>query len=72
MNLLGHRLAILKFAASRQNSETIRPATVTKASVTAHLTTLTLEMTRLQYRKFQQDWLVYKQITHLQPTGQCL
>ena len=70
VDLLGHRLAILKLAAASKNQERTlpRPTTVAKASVTAHLTTLTLEMTSPQYRKFQQDWLVYKKITHLPTT----
>ena len=63
ITLLGHQLAILKFAAERQQ-QSARPTT-TKASVTARLSTLTLEMTCPQFRKFRQDWTVYKQITNL-------
>ena len=62
--MIGHRLALLQCASKRQTVA----AQTTTASVTAHLSTLTLEMTRPQYRKFTQDWVVYKQITLLQPS----
>ena len=69
ITMIGHRLAILQ-CASRRTAPPAQPTTVTKAkaSVNAQLSTLTLEMTRPQYRKFQQDWIVYKQITSLQPS----
>ena len=66
ITLLGHKLAILQ-CASKQHSPPAQSSSVAKATVNAHLSTLTLEMTRPQYRKFQQDWIVYKQLTHLQP-----
>ena len=68
ITLLGHKLAIIKCANQlQQSTPSTPPTTVAKASVTAHLSTLTLEMTKVQFRKFQQDWLVYKQLTNLQP-----
>ena len=70
ITMIGHRLAILQRASALNASTAASPthATVAKASVTANLSTLTLEMTRPQFRKFQQDWTVYKQITLLQPS----
>ena len=69
IKLLGHKLAILQCASKQSESPPVQPTTtVAKASVQAHLTTLTLEMTRPQYRKFLQDWQVYKQIATLQPS----
>ena len=65
---IGHRLSILQCAKGRGATPTTAPsAPVAKASVTAKLTTITHEMTTQQFRKLQQDWAVYKQITHLQP-----
>ena len=66
ITMIGHKLAIIQ-RASKHTSPSAESTTVAKASVTAKLSTLTLEMTRPQYRKFQQDWVVYKQITNLQP-----
>ena len=66
ITLIGHKLAILQ-CASKKQSLPEQPSTAAKATVSAHLSTLTLEMTRPQFRKFQQDWVVYKQLTHLQP-----
>ena len=67
ITLIGHKHAILQCAIKLSQSPSIQLTTVAKATVEAHLGTLTLEMTCPQYRKFQQDWQVYKQITHLQP-----
>ena len=66
---IGHQLAILQHIKNGQSGSTTTPThnSVTKASVSAKLSTLTHEMTKPQFRKFMQDWLVYKQITHLQP-----
>ena len=65
ITLLGHKLAILQ-CATKHNTPTTPSSTLTKASVNAQLTTLTLEMNHQQFRKFQQDWVVFKQITHIQ------
>ena len=46
----------------RQSESRSAGPTTTKASVTARLSTLTLEMTCPQFRKFKQDWTVYNQI----------
>ena len=67
ITLLGQQLAILQYAGELRSNTQSQSTSVTKASITAHLSTLTLEMTRPQFRKFKQDWLVYKQITHLRP-----
>ena len=65
---LGHRLSILTIVKSSSNNATASPTTsVAKASVAAKLTELTPDMTHPQFRKFLQDWSVYKTITHLQP-----
>ena len=68
ITLIGHKLAILQCAKKRQSPATTgaESSTVAKATVNAHLSTLTLEMTHPQFRKFQQDWAVYKQLTNLQ------
>ena len=65
--LLGHKLAILQCASKYDTPPAAPPPTITKASVPAQLTTLTLEMNHQQFRKFQQDWVVFKQISHAQP-----
>ena len=67
---IGHRLSILNLAKANTNPtaqlQTNQPTQMAKASVTAQLSRLTLEMTHPQFRKFLQDWNVYKNITHLQ------
>ena len=69
VTMLGHKLAILQCASKYDSTPSQpQPTTVAKASVTAHLSTLTLEMTRPQFRKFETDWIVYKQITNLLPS----
>ena len=65
ITVVGDRLSILQCARNRQ-PPTTPSTTVAKASVTAKLSTLTHEMTQPQFRKFQQDWTVYKLITQLQ------
>ena len=47
ITLLGHKLAILQ-CASKQHSPPAQSSSVAKATVNAHLSTLTLEMTRPQ------------------------
>lgn len=64
INVIGDRLSILQCAKNKRAPST--PSTVAKASVTAKLPTLTHEMTQPQFRKFQQDWTVYKLITALE------
>ena len=64
ITIVGHRLSILQCARDRQQP-VASASTVAKASVTAKLSAITHEMTQQQFRKFQQDWTVYKQITHL-------
>ena len=71
ITLLGHKLSILQYvrnrtaAAATVTADDSRP--VAKATVQAKLTQLTHELTHPQFRKFGQDWIVYKQLTHLQP-----
>ena len=62
---IGHILAILE-CAKTHNRETLLAAATTKATITAKLSQLSHDMTHPQFRKFQQDWKVYKQITRLQ------
>ena len=70
---LGHQLAILNASNKRANGDASQSASstvkVSKASVTAKLSTLSPEMTHPQFRKFIHDWAVYKQLTQL-PAGQ--
>ena len=63
---IGHRLSILQCARNRVRQQTTTTP-LAKATVTAKLSELTHEMTQPQFRKFLQDWLVYKQITQLSP-----
>ena len=66
ITVVGHRLSILQCVRKKQQSQ--QPVTShssAKASVTAKLPELTHEMTQPQFRKFQQDWVVYKKITQL-------
>ena len=62
---IGHQLSIIQHVKSLSPPTSARTNTVAKASVSAKLSTITHEMTKPQFRKFQQDWTVYKQITHL-------
>ena len=58
VTVLGHKLAIL--AGARKRTAPVVPQVATRASVTAKLTTVTHDMTHQQFRKFLQDWNVYK------------
>ena len=68
VNKIGHRMSILNLVTPSGNNA--QPAAqvmpVAKASVNAKLSLITLDMTSPQFRKFLQDWSVYKNITHLQ------
>ena len=68
---IGHRLSILNAVKSTGNATTATVPTTTppvaKASVTAKLSELSPDMTQPQFRKFLEDWRVYKSITSLQP-----
>ena len=66
VTLFGHTLAILQYA-SKQQFLPEQTSTEAKATVSANIGTLFLEMTHPQFRKFLQDWVVYKQQTHPQP-----
>ena len=65
---IGHRMSILNLVTPSGNNAqpAARVMPVAKASVNAKLSVLTLDMTSPQFRKFLQDWSVYKNITHLQ------
>ena len=63
ITIIGHRLSILQRASKYNTTTTVKP--VTKATVTAKLSELSHEMTAPQFRKFLQDWSVYKQLTQL-------
>ncbi len=65
---IGDRLSILNLANSRGATAppTQNAAHVTKASVQAKLSTVCMDMTHPQFRKFEKDWAVYKGITQLQ------
>ena len=64
---IGHRLSILNLVKSSGTIPLSVATPVAKASVTAKLSELSPDMTHPQFRKFLQDWNVYKNITHLQP-----
>ena len=63
---VGHRLTLLKHV----KSLTPTPST-TKTTVQTQLTKLTSDMTQSQFRQFENDWRVYKEIVQLQ-THQCV
>ena len=64
---VGHRLSILKLAHTYKQHDNSQQRPSAKATVTAKLSELSHEMTQPQFRKFLQDWTVYKQITQLPP-----
>ena len=64
---IGHPLSILNLVKSAGNAPPTQSAPVAKASVAAKLSELTPDMTQPQFRKFEEDWRVYKSITQLQP-----
>ena len=64
---IGDRLSILNLAkASTATIPATRNTPSTKATVHTKLSTVTLDMTHPQFRKFENDWKVYKSITNLQ------
>ena len=73
ITIVGHRSSILRWAEKKREPVPVASSTpvatstpVAKAAaVRAKLPELTHEMTQPQFRKFQQDWIVYKQITQI-------
>ena len=64
VTVIGHRLTILNHIKTLSNNT---PTSSTKATINAKLTSITHDMTQSQFRQFENDWRVYKQLINLQP-----